>query len=212
MSKALRHLVVLAIVTASGAARADFNDQARTMSNIFTYSNNITTANVLYTAEKAQQRMYIEGAAAIEAAHAHAAVGATDFRPARPGHPMIDQYLASVDAGTGNAVRTIVASIDGRLRRNNLATSASLVLETSTYVLDHRTLTADQEAQLFAAVNDMLAAAPALAKTSAADKQLMSDTLLLATALMIQYEQAGDHRLRDRHGARHRCRRGPRHR
>lgn len=181
-------LAVLAIVTASSTARADFNDMGRTMSNIYTYSNNITTANIAYSASKAQMKMGIEGAYGT-----HAAVEATDFRVARPGHPLIDQYLATVDAGTASGVRAIIANFDGRLRHNNLAVSASLALETSTIVLDHRTLTGDQEAQLFTAVNDSLAAAPALGKASAADKQGMSDSLLLATALMLQYEQVGNH-------------------
>ena len=191
MPKTLSHVVLLAVVTASGVARADFNDMGRTMSNIFTYSNNITTASVAYSAQQSQYRAY--AGATNTAQPQHAALTATDFRPVRSGHPVVDQYLASADAGTGNGVRTIIANFDGRLRRNNLATSASLTIETATYVLDHKTLTADQEAQLLAAVNDTLANVPALATTSAADKQQMSDTLLLATALMLQYEQAGDH-------------------
>ena len=192
MSNVLRHVVVvLAILTASSAARADFNDQARTMSNIFTYSNNITTASVAYSAQQSQYRAYTAGTNAITAQHA--TVDATDFRPARAGHPVIDQDLATADTTTGTCVRAIVANFDGRLRRNNLATAASLAFETATYVLDHRTLTGDQEAQLFSVVNDTLAAAPGLARASAADKQQMADTLLLATALMFQYEQANNH-------------------
>ncbi len=192
MSKLLGLIVLTAILTASGAARADFNDMGRTMSNIFTYSNNITQANVLYSAERAQQRMAIEGTAAI--AQQHAALTATDFRPARPGHPSIDRWLATPDASQiGGNVRAIVDAFDRQLRRNNLAMSATLALETAVYVLDHRTFDAAQEAPLLAAVNDTIAAAPALRTMSAADKQLMSDAWLLASAVMVQYEQTGNH-------------------
>ncbi len=190
MTKLPAALVLSASVTASSAARADFNDMARTMSNIFTYSNNITQANVLYSAERAQQRIAIEGTAAIE----HAPLTTTDFRPARPGHPSIDRWLASpAAAGLGPNVRSIVAAFDRQLHRNNLAVSATLALETAIYVLDHRTFDAAQEAPLLAAVNDTIAAAPALHIMSAADKQQMSDAWLLASAVMVQYEQTGNH-------------------
>jgi hypothetical protein len=124
-------------------------------------------------------------------------LSATDFKPAAPGRPVLDAYLASLQfppdqrATLRQVIEASIAEFEKAGRKNNVAASMAVALEASVLVLrGHENSDAESKA-LLQALNDLIAVSPEWKKMSAREKQNMSDSLLLASALTLNLAIVG---------------------
>ena len=122
---------------------------------------------------------------------------ATDFIPAVSGHPVVDQYLASMSLSWQQraSVRQAVDEMFGRLaqagRPNNLATSMAAAICAAIYAVNDRGMTDADSDRYLLAVNDRLGAAPRIANMSQLEKQTLSDTLVFQATMIALLHQLG---------------------
>jgi hypothetical protein len=114
----------------------------------------------------------------------HLPMAATDFTPALPGHPFVEQYLQSQPL-TGEQRFVILQDFGEMLARtakearpNNLAASMAMAICGAIYLTDSRFTDADSD-RYYAFLNDVLGASPEIAAMSGLQKQNLSDALIL---------------------------------
>ena len=113
----------------------------------------------------------------------HLPMTATDFTPALPGHPLVDQYLQSLPltdeqrAGFRQAFDEMSRRTANEARPNNLAAAMAMAVCGAIYLIDSRFTDADSD-RYYLAINDTLGAAPEIAALSPLQKQNLSDALI----------------------------------
>jgi hypothetical protein len=114
----------------------------------------------------------------------HLPPAATDFTPALPGHPFVEQYLQSQPL-TDEQRQVILLDFDEMAARtardarpNNLAASMAMAICGAIYLTDSRFTDADSD-RYYVFLNDLLGASPDIAAMSALQKQNLSDALIL---------------------------------
>ncbi len=125
-------------------------------------------------------------------------LSATDFKRAGTGRPVLDQYIASSKL-TGRQAVEFRAAIDATLgqmeaqvRKDNVATSMGVLIAASTYVVRGIELDDPTQDRLIAGLNDVLAADPGFAVLKAKDKQIVSDTMMVQSAVILILSTVGD--------------------
>ena len=127
-----------------------------------------------------------------------AAISATDFRRDVKRKDVVAQLvnsgnLSQADATTlTTTLRSTMAQLGAAGRKDNVATAMAIVIALSFVVLEKPDFDATKADDLIPVANDALAASPQFKKLSAADKQLMYDTLLLSAAVIAIIHQSGD--------------------
>ena len=131
----------------------------------------------------------------------HLPLSATDFVPVQPGHPLVDQQLASIPmpptdrAALHNAVTRTFNDVAAQYRANNLAVSMALAYSTAMATMNGLQPDREQTRQLAYNVNDSVAQGFQFAQMSAVDKQNASDFWIFETAMirvLRDAAQAGD--------------------
>jgi hypothetical protein len=119
---------------------------------------------------------------------AHLPITATDFVPARPGHPFVDQAIAGMAALTPeqrvqmrNGVEQVFRRVATQYRGNNLAVSVTVAYAAAQLTLTGTDMNAQQAREFVFGVNDQLARHPRFATMTALDKQTESDRLIFET-------------------------------
>jgi hypothetical protein len=113
----------------------------------------------------------------------HLPMTATDFTPALPGHPIVDQYLQSLPltdaqrAGMRQAFDEMTARTAQEARPNNLAAAMAEAVCGAIYLIDGRFTEADSD-RYYLAINDTLGAAPEIAALSPLQKQNLADAMI----------------------------------
>jgi hypothetical protein len=114
----------------------------------------------------------------------HLPMTATDFTPALPGHPFVEQYLQSQPLTDEQrfAIFQNFGEMAARTARdarpNNLAASMAMAICGAIYLTDSRFSDADSD-RYYVFLNDVLGAAPEIAAMSGLQKQNLSDALIL---------------------------------
>lgn len=124
-------------------------------------------------------------------------LSATDFKPSAPGRPVLDNYLASLQLPADQRVvlrqvlEASIVELEKESRKNNVAASMAVAIEASLLVLrGHENSDAESKA-LIQALNELIAVSAEWKKMSAREKQNMSDSLLLASALAVSLTIVG---------------------
>jgi hypothetical protein len=113
----------------------------------------------------------------------HLPASATDFTPAVPGHPLVDQYLQSLPltaelrAGIRLDFDEMVARTAQGARPNNLAAAMAMAVCGAIYLTDSGFTDADSD-RYYLAINDLLGSAPEIAALSPLQKQNLADALI----------------------------------
>jgi len=189
---------VVLVLASAGAARAQSNSYSHmldvTSTAQLSFYNEMNRQNAL---RRSVERQYEPGSQPPAPAAAHVAIGATDFVPTAPGHPVLEQYLAGMTldpsqrAGLRQAILQVWGALEAKTRRNNLATSLGVSVAASMLVLTGKDADDAQLAEQIALVNDFLAAAPMWRGMAPPARQQISDTLLLTTSVMLIYAEVG---------------------
>ena len=137
------------------------------------------------------------GAPQFPVATHHLPITATDFMPARPGHPTVDEAIANmsitpeqrqqVHDGVDKAFRHIATQYRG----NNLAVSVAAAYTTSMITLSGSQMTPQQIQEFIYGVNDQLAQNPQFPILSAQEKQDESDKFIFQAAIIAALQDAG---------------------
>lgn len=126
----------------------------------------------------------------------HLPMEATDFTPAAPGHPLVEQILLSQPYTDEQraALRLQFDEISARVaqaaRPNNLAAVVSAAVCGAMYLIGNEVSDADGDRYL-SAVNDRLGASPDVAALSPAQKQDLSDGLIFQITMANLLANAG---------------------
>jgi len=126
---------------------------------------------------------------------ARPSLSATDFKPARKGHPTVDAMLATMkDAGRRRQLATAIAAVLRELakeRANNVATALAATLGQARAVVDGRMMSDEALHALLSDVNAVLAGSPDYAKLTAEQKQMLYEYLAVnATLLALSFQAA----------------------
>lgn len=125
----------------------------------------------------------------------HHPLSATDFRPARPGHPRIEELLAASGMSPDTQARVrkvaeITFQTIARRRENNIAT-AMLALFVAAKTMLREPLPAAQVEEALLSLNDELATWPRFAAASADEKQNTYDSLIFVMTVLVTYNDVG---------------------
>ena len=127
----------------------------------------------------------------------HLPIGATDFVPARPGHPIVDQAMANLALTPEQrlqlrtAVDEMFRLVAARYRGNNVAVAAAVAYATATLVASGADMNDRQIQELVFTVNDTLARNPRFAAMSAMQKQNDADGLIFQSVVMSVLRELG---------------------
>ena len=136
------------------------------------------------------------------AARAHLPITATDFVPARPGHPFVDQALAGMAvtpeqrAQLRKGAEELFRRVAARYRGNNLAVSATVAYAAAVLALNGTELNDQQMRDFVLAVNDEFARHPQFAALTPLQKQDESDRLIFQSFVIEVLRELG---MRDPH-------------
>ena len=118
----------------------------------------------------------------------HLPITATDFVPARPGHPFVDQAIAGMTALSPdqraqmrNSAEEMFRRVATQYRANNLAVSVTVAYAAASLTLNGTDMNAQQTREFVFNVNDQLARHPRFASMTALEKQTESDRLIFQT-------------------------------
>jgi len=118
----------------------------------------------------------------------HLPITATDFVPARPGHPFVDQAIAGMTALTPeqrvqmrNGAEDMFRRVAAQFRANNLAVSVTVAYAAASLTLNGTDMNAQQTREFVFNVNDQLARHPRFASMTPLEKQTESDRLIFQT-------------------------------
>jgi hypothetical protein len=128
----------------------------------------------------------------------HLPIEATDFVPAHPGHPIVDQSIAKMTLSpldrmkVYNAVNSTFSHVATTYRANNLAVSMAVAYSAASATLHGTRMQAQQTRDLAFGVNDTLAQGK-FALMSDAEKQNSSDLWIFETAIIAILRDLGQH-------------------
>jgi hypothetical protein len=137
------------------------------------------------------------GAPQFPVATQHLPITATDFIPARPGHPTVDEAIANMTITpeqrqqVHDGVDKTFRHIARQYRGNNLAVSLAAAYTTSMITLNGSLMTPQQIQEFIYGVNDQLAQNPQFALLSAQEKQDQSDKFIFQAAMIAALQDAG---------------------
>jgi hypothetical protein len=137
------------------------------------------------------------GAPQFPVATRHLPITATDFLPARPGHPTVDEAIANMSIPPEqrqkmhDGVDKTFRHIATQYRGNNLAVSVAAAYTTSMITLNGSQMTSQQINEFIYGVNDQLAQNPQFALLSAQQKQDESDKFIFQAAIIAALQDAG---------------------
>jgi len=120
----------------------------------------------------------------------HLPITATDFVPARPGHPTIDRAINNMSITpeqrqqVHDEVDEMFRRVASQYRRNNLAVSVGVAYATSMTTLNGSQMNQQQSLEFIYGINDQLAQSPNFGLMSAQQKQDESDTLIFQSAII----------------------------
>jgi hypothetical protein len=131
------------------------------------------------------------------AAAQHLPITATDFVPAQPGHPVVDQAIVGMAITPQQRIQLRQAAdamfnrVASQYRGNNLAVSVTVAYAAAMAALNGSMMTAQQTRDLAFAVNDTLGRHPQFAQMSALQKQNESDRLLFQSLVVSLLSEMG---------------------
>jgi hypothetical protein len=137
------------------------------------------------------------GATQFPVAAYHLPITATDFVPARLGHPTVDEAISNMSITPAErqkvheGVDAVFRHIASHYRANNLAVSVSAAYTTSLITLYGSQMNLQQIDEFIFGVNDQLAQSPQFALLSAQEKQDESDRLIFQAAMISALQEAG---------------------
>jgi len=115
---------------------------------------------------------------------AHLPITATDFVPARPGHPFVDQAIAGMaltpeqSMQLRNGAEEMFRRVAATYRGNNVAVSVTMAYSAAMLTLNGAEMNAQQTREFVFGVNDRLARNPRFASMTPLEKQNESDRLI----------------------------------
>jgi hypothetical protein len=127
----------------------------------------------------------------------HLPLAATDFVPARNGHPIVDQAIADMPIALEqrrqlrDAIEQTFNRVATQYRGNNMAVSVAVAYSTALLTLNGAQLNAQQTRELVFGVNDKLAGGPQFALMSATEKQNRSDSLIFQAVMITVLREMG---------------------
>jgi len=127
----------------------------------------------------------------------HLPISATDFVPARAGHPVVDQAMANLALTPEQrlqlrtAVDEMFRLVAARYRGNNVAVAAAVAYATATLVASGADMNDRQIQELVFTINDSLARNPRFAAMSAMQKQNDADGLIFQSVVMTVLRELG---------------------
>jgi hypothetical protein len=127
----------------------------------------------------------------------HLPISATDFVPARAGHPVVDQAMANLALTPEqrlqlrNAVDEMFRLVAARYRGNNVAVAVAVAYATATLVASGADMNDRQIQELVFTVNDTLARNPRFAAMSAMQKQNDADGLIFQSVVITVLRDLG---------------------
>jgi hypothetical protein len=131
------------------------------------------------------------------AAGQHLPITATDFLPAQPGHPAIDQAIAGMAltplqrTQLRQSAEEMLRRVASQYRGNNLAVSVTVAYATAMAALNGTAMSPQQTRELVFAVNDTFGLHPQFAQLSASQKQNESDWLLFQSLVITVLSEMG---------------------
>jgi hypothetical protein len=129
----------------------------------------------------------------------HLPMKATDFVPATPGHPTIDQAIADLPMSPEQRKRLheeideMFRLIGTNYRANNLSVSVAVAYTATMTTLHGSQLNEQQSQEFIYNINDQLAHNPKFALLTPQDKQNESDKLIFQTAILSALRNEGAH-------------------
>jgi hypothetical protein len=141
------------------------------------------------------------GAASAPAASrtTHLPITATDFVPARPGHPTIDQAISNMSI-TPEQRQQLHDRVDERFRGvaaqyrgNNVAVAVAVAYATSMSTLNAWRMNQQQNLEFIYDINDQLAQSPRFALMTAQERQDESDQLIFESVIISTLRDEGAH-------------------
>jgi hypothetical protein len=127
----------------------------------------------------------------------HLPLAATDFVPARNGHPIVDQAIADMPIAPEqrrqlrDAIELMFNRVATQYRGNNMAVSVAVAYSTALLTLNGAQLNAQQTREFVFGVNDKLAQAPQFARMSSTEKQNRSDSLIFQAVMITVLREMG---------------------
>ena len=128
----------------------------------------------------------------------HLPITATDFVPARPGHPFVDQAIAGMTALTPeqrvqmrNGAEDMFRRVAAQFRANNLAVSVTVAYAAASLTLNGTDMNAQQTREFVFNVNDQLARHPRFASMTPLQKQTESERLIFQTFVIAVLRDLG---------------------
>jgi hypothetical protein len=131
------------------------------------------------------------------AATQHLPITATDFIPARPGHPKVDEAIANMSLTpeqrkqVRDGVEKTFRHIATQYRGNNFAVSVAAAYTTSMITLNGIQMTPQQTLEFIYGMNDQLALNPQYVLLSAQQKQDESDKFIFQAAMISALQDLG---------------------
>jgi len=129
---------------------------------------------------------------------AHLPITATDFVPARPGHPFVDQAIAGIAGLTPeqrvqvrNGAEELFRRVATQYRGNNLAVSVTVAYAAAMLTLNGTEMNAQQTREFVFGVNDRLARHPRFATMTALEKQNESERLIFQAFVVAVLRELG---------------------
>jgi hypothetical protein len=127
----------------------------------------------------------------------HLPITATDFVPAQPGHPVVDQAIVGMAITPQQRIQLRQAAdvmfnrVASQYRGNNLAVSVTVAYTTAMAALNGSAMTAHQTRDIAFAVNDAIARHPQFVQMSALQKQNESDRLIFQSLVISLLSEMG---------------------
>ena len=127
-----------------------------------------------------------------------APITATDFVPARPGHPFVDQAIAGMAGLTPaqrvqmrNGAEEMFRRVATQYRGNNLAVSVTVAYAAALMALNGTDMNPQQTREFVFNVNDQLVRHPRFASMTSLEKQTESDRLIFQTFAIVVLRDLG---------------------
>lgn len=127
----------------------------------------------------------------------HLPITATDFVPARPGRPFVDQAIAGMaltpeqSTQVRNGAEELFRRVATRYRGNNVAVSVTVAYSAAMLTLNGAEMNAQQTREFVFGVNEKLARNPRFASMTPLEKQNESDRLIFQSFVIAVLRDLG---------------------
>lgn len=127
----------------------------------------------------------------------HLSLAATDFVPAQPGHPAVDQAINGMSITSEqrlqlrNGIETMFQRVASQYRGNNVAVSIAVAYSTAIYTLNGSQMNPQSTREFVFGVSDRLARDPRFAQMTPLEKQNNSDMLIFQSAMISALREMG---------------------